>query len=141
MILKNAIIHEISSLLSGIKITRIEDKGVKIALLHMYLVLRKVSNSVMEDMRAIADKFRDDWNDDLVAVTSLRKQGEPVDEDEYKDFLKAEKDANEEIEKINRGETEVEVEPIDADAFVSAIANDDIDLSVVGYMYDNGLLK
>ena len=141
MQLKNAIIHEISSLLSGIKITRIEDKDVKIALLHMYLVLRKVSNTVMEDMRAIADKFRDDWHDDLVAVTSLRKQGEPVDEDGYKDFLRAEKDANEEIEKINRGDTEVEVEPIDADAFVSAIANEDIDLSVVGYMYDNGLLK
>ena len=141
MQLKNAIIHEVSSLLSGIKITRIEDKDVKIALLHMYLVLRKVSNAVMDDMRAIADKFRDDWHDDLVVVTSLRKQGEPIDKDEYKDFLKAEKDANEEIEKINRGDTEVDVEPIDADAFVSAIANEDIDLSVVGYMYDNGLLK
>lgn len=140
MILSNVAIHEISSLLSEIKITRIEDKEVKLSLLHNYLVLRKESNAAMEDMQAIADKFREDWTDEIAEVSTLRKNGEPVDEKKYADYLKAEKDANEAIEKINKGEKEIDIEPIDMDAFVSFVG-EEIILSAIGYLVDNGFLK
>lgn len=140
MTLSNVAIHEISSLLSEIKITRIEDKEVKLSLLHNYLVLRKESNAAMEDMQAIADKFRADWADEIAEVSTLRKNGEPVDEKKYADYLKAEKDANEAIEKINKGEKEIDIEPIDMDAFVSFVG-EEIILSAIGYLVDNGFLK
>ena len=140
MLLKNAVIHEVSSLLNEIKITKITNKEVKLALMHNYLVLRKASNTAMEDMRAIADKFRDDWGDALVTVNDLRKNGEEVDEKKYADFLVAEADANEEIMKINTGDTDVDIEPLDSEAFVASIGENDITLSVIGYLVDNGIL-
>lgn len=140
MKLSNVAIHEISSLLSGIKITRIEDKDVMLPLLHNYLVFRKESNAAMEDIQAIANKFREDWAEEIAAVNSLRKSGEPVDEKKYSDYLKAEKDANEAIDKINKGEKEIDIEPIDMDAFVSSVG-EEIILSAIGYLVDNGFLK
>lgn len=140
MLLKNAVIHEVSSLLNEIKITKITNKEVKLSLMHNYLVLRKASNTAMEDMRAIADKFRDDWGDDLVTVNDLRKNGEEVDEKKYADFLVAEADANEAIMKINTGDTDVDIEPLDSEVFVASIGENDITLSVIGYLVDNGIL-
>lgn len=140
MLLKNAVIHEVSNLLNEIKITKITDKDVKVKLMHDYLVLRKASNTAMEDIQAIADKFRDDWGDKLIEVSALRRNGDEVDADKYAEYLIAEKDANEAISEINYGETKVDVEPIDSEAFVSAIGEDEITLSTVGYLVDNGIL-
>ena len=140
MLLKNAVIHEVSTLLNEIKITKITDKDVKLKLMHDYLVLRKASNTAMEDIQAIADKFRDDWGDALFEVSSIRRNGEEIDAEKYKDYLSAEKDANETIGAINTGNTDVDVEPIDVNAFVSAVGEDEITLSTVGYLVDNGIL-
>jgi len=141
MLLKNAVIHEVSTLLNEIKITKITDKDVKLKLMHDYLVLRKASNTAMEDIQAIADKFRDDWGDALIEVSSIRRNGEEIDTEKYKDYLSAEKDANETIGAINTGDTDVDIEPIDVDAFVSAVGEDEITLSTVGYLVDNGILS
>lgn len=140
MLLKNAVIHEVSNLLNEIKITKIADKEIKLKLMHNYLVLRKASNTAMEDIRAIADKFRDDWGKTLYEVNALRKDGEEIDNKKYKDYLSAEKDANESIMAINTGETDVDIEPMESDAFVSAIGEDEVTLSTIGYLVDNGIL-
>ena len=140
MLLKNIAIHECSAILNEIKITRLQDKELKLKLVHNYLELRKASNALMEDIQAIKSKFQDDWANELREVIVLRKNSEAIDEKKYADYLAAEKDANDALSAINEGETEVDLQPMETDAFVSAMGEDDITLSSIGYLSDMGVL-
>jgi len=141
MLLKNVSIHESSRILNGIRITKLSDKEVKLSLVHDYLALRRASNAIMEDIQAIADKFRKDWGDTLIEVKKLRAAEEEVDQERYADFLKAEADANEAILAINAGETDVDIQQVDTDAFVSCVDEDDITFLSIGYLVDTGILE
>lgn len=140
MVLKNIAIHECSSILNEIKITRLQDKELKLKLVHNYLELRKTSNALMEDIQAIKTKFQEDWKNELLEVVALRRNSEQVDEKKYGDYLAAESDANDALMAINEGEADVDLEPIDTDVFVAAMGEDDITLSSIGYLADNGIL-
>lgn len=140
MLLKNIAIHECSAILNEIKITRLQDKELKLKLVHNYLELRKASNALMEDIQAIKSKFQEDWANELREVIVLRKNSEAIDEKKYADYLAAEKDANDALSAINEGETEVDLQPMETDAFVSAMVEDDITLSSIGYLSDMGVL-
>ena len=140
MLLKNVQIHEASKLLNSIRITKLTDKDVKLRLVHNYLELRKASNAIMEDIQAIADKFRDDWGETLIEVRKLRAEEKEVDSKKYADFLKAEEDANGAIMEMNNGEREVDIQVVDTDAFVSCVDEDDITFLSIGYLVDTGIL-
>lgn len=140
MLLKNIAIHECSAILNEIKITRLQDRELKLKLVHNYLELRKASNALMEDIQAIKSKFQEDWANELREVIVLRKNSEAIDEKKYADYLAAEKDANDALSAINEGETEVDLQPMETDAFVSAMGEDDITLSSIGYLSDMGVL-
>ena len=140
MLLKNIAIHECSAILNEIKITRLQDKELKLKLVHNYLELRKSSNALMEDIQAIKSKFQEDWANELREVIVLRKNSEAIDEKKYADYLAAEKDANDALSAINEGNTEVDLQPMETDAFVSAMGEDDITLSSIGYLSDMGVL-
>ena len=140
MLLKNIAIHECSAILNEIKITRLQDKELKLKLVHNYLELRKASNALMEDIQAIKSKFQDDWANELREVIVLRKNSEAIDEKKYADYLAAEKDANDALSAINEGETEVDLQPMETDVFVSAMGEDDITLSSIGYLSDMEVL-
>lgn len=140
MVLKNVAIHECSAILNGIKITRLQDKELKLRLVHNYLELRKASNALMEDIQAIKQKFQEDWKTEIREVVALRSNAEEVDKQKYGEYLDAEKDANEALLSINEGEKELDILPIEVDAFVSAMGEDDITLSSIGYLADQGML-
>ena len=140
MLLKHIAIHECSAILNEIKITRLQDRELKLKLVHNYLELRKASNALMEDIQAIKSKFQEDWANELREVIVLRKNSEAIDEKKYADYLAAEKDANDALSAINEGNTEVDLQPMETDAFVSAMGEDDITLSSIGYLSDMGVL-
>lgn len=140
MVLKNIAIHECSTILNGIKITRLQDKELKLKLVHNYLELRKASNALMEDVHAIKTKFQEDWTSEIREIVALRSEAKEIDKEKYGKYLDAEKDANEALLSLNEGETDVNIELMGTDAFVTAMGEDDITLSSIGYLVDNGIL-
>lgn len=140
MKLSNKTIQEVTEILGGIRITRVGDRGLRKKLLDNYLALNKVSVALTKDAEAVALKFNEDWSAELPEVRAKRKRGERLDDEQYGAFLSAEKDANDAILKISSGETEVQIEPVSSTAFMECIV-DDLSLSAVGYLVDNGLLK
>lgn len=87
-------------ILVAMKINKVRDKDAKLALTRDFVAIRKAVKSVEDDHKAIADKFRSDWEDEL-----RRK------ERSY-ECIKAEAEANEAIREVYDREAEIGVEKV-----------------------------
>lgn len=132
-----ATVNLAASILSGIKLNKIDDKGVKATLLKDYLALRKVAKQADEDKNEIIKKFQDDWREELPEVEAFRREGKPVEG--HKEYLDAERDANKAISDILACEADVTLVPIKMDA-VTALS-EDITLEQVAFLQEVGLIE
>lgn len=132
-----ATVNLAASILSGIKLNKINDKRVKATLLKDYLALRKVAKEADEDKNEIIKKFQDDWHEELSEVEAFRRENKPVEG--HKEYLDAERDANKAISDILAGEADVNLTPIALDA-VTALS-DDITLEQVAFLQEIGLIE
>lgn len=132
-----ATVNLAASILSGIKLNKINDKRVKATLLKDYLALRKVAKEADEDKNEIIKKFQDDWQEELSEVEAFRREGKPVEG--HKEYLDAERDANKAISDILAGEADVKITPIALDAVTSL--SDDITLEQVAFLQEVGLIE
>lgn len=129
-------INTTASILSGMKLNKIEDKKAKAALLKDYLALRKVAKAALEDKNEIISKFQEDWKDELADVQSFRDKKEPVvGHDAY---LEAERDANEAIQDILLREVDVELTKVDMTVFTGF--SDDITFEQIAFLLEVGLI-
>ena len=132
-----ATVNLAASILSGIKLNKINDKRVKATLLKDYLALRKVAKEADEDKNEIIKKFQDYWHDELSEVEAFRRENKPVEG--HKEYLDAERDANKAISDILAGEADVKLTPIALDAVTSL--SDDITLEQVAFLQEIGLIE
>jgi hypothetical protein len=128
--MKLSTISAIAGVLSAMKINRIGDKAVKVALLNDYLAFRKESKAAEAERNEIVSKFQADWADELDAVEAFRKEGRPVEG--HESFLAAEKDAVEAIDAIYDRDAEVSVTKVKSSVLYDPdIWADDITLAQI----------
>lgn len=132
-----ATVNLAASILSGIKLNKIDDKRVKATLLKDYLALRKVAKEADEDKNEIIKKFQDDWQEELSEVEAFRREGKPVEG--HKEYLDAERDANKAISDILAGEADVEITPIKMEAVTALQEN--ITLEQVAFLQEVGIIE
>ncbi len=132
-----ATVNLAASILSGIKLNKIEDKKVKATLLRDYLALRKVAKGADDDKNEIIKKFQEDWSEELSEVEAFRRENKPVEG--HKEYLDAERDANKAISEILAGEADVKLTPIKIEA-VNALS-EDITLEQVAFLQEIGLIE
>ncbi len=128
---------DLSVILGGIKINRIEDKDAKAALLKDYLALRKVAKEAEADREEIVRKFQDDWADVLPAVQAFRDRKEMVVG--YDDYLDAEKDANKAIVGVFSAQVEIDLCPVGNDAIMGF--SEDITLEQIAFLQECGIIE
>ena len=125
-------------ILAGMKLNRIEDKGVKSALVEDYLRLRRIVKEADADRNALVEKFQSDWADELDAVEAFRRDGQPVvGHDAY---LEAETDANRAISDIFSREVEVEVNPVQMDSFLASCGAEELTFEQLAVLQEAGVV-
>lgn len=130
-------INAATGILSGIKLSRIQDKEAKNALLKDYLAMRKVVKDADAERTEIVRKFQDDWADELPAVQAFRDEHRPVVG--HDDYLDAEKDANKAIQDIFSASVDIDIAPAEIDAITDF--SDDITLEQIAFLQDCGILE
>lgn len=118
--MKIATINQVAGILSGIKINRIGDKAVKASLLKDYLALHKIAKGGAEEKMEIRKKFQADWDDEIDDVESQRMIAPDKPVEGHDAFLDAERDALEEMYKIDERDVDVELAKVRADALYDA---------------------
>lgn len=139
MIVKLSAANSIAGILSGIRISRITDKSVKIKLLNAFLSSMKVVKEADAERIQIIEKFQKDWLDELKAVENLRIKNAPVvGHDEY---LEAEKDTNGIISSIFDRDVDLPVEPITLEEFMDSCGNEDITFEQIAFLKECGVIS
>ena len=137
--MKLSSVNAVAGVLAGIKINRITDKAVKIALVNDYLHLRRFVKDADEQRNELIRKFQDDWADELAPVDALRKVNKPVvGHDEY---LDAEKDAQKAISDIFSREVDVSLKPVGVDAFLAACGGEELTLEQMAVLQECGIIE
>lgn len=90
-------------ILVAMKINKVRDKDAKLALTRDFVAIRRAVKSVEDDHKAIADKFRSDWADELQNETKSVA------------YLEAENEANEAVRALYFADAEIELEKVKAD--------------------------
>lgn len=130
--------------LKTVKMSKIEDKSLRNLIIRDHLKLlgeQRKYEAAIEDKRTV---FLDSWKEDQEAVEklndSLRVESDPKKQKElvaeinkYSDYLNAVKEFNDEA--VLMGKEEVEIEPIDMDAFVAEYQKQDYEMGVVEAIY------
>lgn len=137
--MKLSVVDELASLLSGIKINRIQDKNVKATLVYDYIFLRKFAKEANEQKKDLVEKFQADWMDELTEVNSLRNNGNPVVG--HDGYIEAESDANKAIRSIFESEVDVNLRPVKLDDFLSSFCEEDLTFEQIAFMQENGILE
>lgn len=137
--MKISVVNAIAGVLSGIKINKITDKAVKTALVNDYLHLRKFAKEASNDAEELRKKFREDWADELDAIVELRQSGKPVVG--HKEYLDAERDANQAIQALYDNDVEVSLKPVKMDAFLTACGGEELTFEQLAVLQENGLIE
>lgn len=139
MLIKKGVARTLANVLSGIKLNKLTDKSVKLALIKDHLAFRKIAKELDEDQDEIVSKFRQDWGDELYDVQKLRNDEKIVTG--HDEFLAAEKDANIALSELFNTEVEVDIQAVSMDRFVSSFTEDDITLEYIAFLADNGVVE
>ena len=111
--MKLADINAIAGVLAGIKIKKISDKATKDEINKSFLAARKALRPFEKDRDELAEKFRSDWKDEIMALHA-KKEGD------YTAFNQAQADLNATIVKmLNEAEAEVSFSPVKSDFLFS----------------------
>lgn len=137
--MKISTINILAGILSGIKINKITDKGVKSTLVGDYLHLRKFVKEADEDRQEIVKKFQSDWAEELPLIEAFRRENKPVEGHEA--YLEAEGDANKTILDIFNKDVETSIKSVPMDAFIDALGEDQITLEQIALLQEAGILE
>jgi len=137
--MKLSTINTMAGILSGMKINKITDKGVKTALVNDYLHLRRFVKDADEERKELIEKFQSDWSDELASVEAFRKEDKPVvGHDAY---LEAEKDANRAIRDLFSREVDTSLKAVKIDAFLTACGGDELTFEQIALLQECGIIE
>lgn len=127
--MKNKTIITAIRILSGMKINKVSNPAVKLALLNDYIALKRAIQPAMEAKQEIVEKFQEDFREEIDAVNALRSAGKPVaGHDEY---LAAEKDTDRILKQFDEEETEVILKKVSLDQFISSTKESDMSMEQI----------
>ena len=137
--MKLSIVDALAGLLGGMKLNRITDKAVKTALVNDYLQLRKFAKNAREETDDFRAKFREDWADEMFTVERLRSEGQPLFG--HKEYLDAERDANQTLREIFEKDVDTSVMSVPVEDFVTACGGEELTLEQIAFLQENGILE
>ena len=126
MKLKLNIIDRIAGILLGIKLTNIEDEIVKNNLLRTFLAVRKFAKEFGDEQQELVAKFNEDLKD--------TDRNSP-------EYQRALADLNKAIGLAGQREVEVQVTPVELDAFMASVKDDALTFEQTAILSENGILN
>lgn len=139
MKVKISVINTAAGALSHIKLFRIKDKSVAQALIRSFYNLRRIALDAGARQEAVTSKFHEDWADDFREVSSMARAGQPIVG--HEEYLEKAVEVEAMVRSIFAEEVEVDVYPVELDAFVDAVYGDEgPDLDAVAILIDAGVI-